>query len=84
MSFYRYISETLRLLNHDASANENCETDRQLLAASYQSVESLYAYCLGVEQKMKASEAKKNEIFVTFNYKVVMDYRQSKLEKKDY
>jgi len=49
MSFYRYISETLRLLNHDASANENCETDRQLLAASYQSVESLYAYCLGVE-----------------------------------
>jgi len=33
---------------------------------------------------MKASEAKKNEIFVNFNYKVVMDYRQSKLEKKDY
>lgn len=33
---------------------------------------------------MKACEMKKYEIVVNFNQKVVMDYRNSKLDKRDY
>lgn len=55
-----------------------------MITAGYQAVESLYAYCMGIEQKLASCEVKKTACFTNFSQKVVMDYRNSKLENKDY
>lgn len=46
-------------------------------------MESLYAYCLGIKEKM-ASAGRRAEVFVGFTHKVHMDYRQSKLDRRGY
>lgn len=55
-----------------------------MIAAGYQAVDSLYAYCMGIQQKLTSCEIKKTSCFANFSQKVVMDYRNSKLENKDY
>lgn len=66
------------------SANEANETEKALLSAGYQAVDSLNAYCAGLREKMLGCEGRKVEVFGGFSGKVVMDYRGSKADRRGY
>jgi hypothetical protein len=54
------------------------------MGAEYEALNSLYTYCSIVGQKMSGYELRKTGVFSSFGQKVVMEYRQSSLNTKDY
>jgi hypothetical protein len=84
LAYCQYLRETLRAANHAVSAQEGEPSHPRVLAAQYQAVDSLYTYLNMVELKFRVFQVSKGNKFSNFNQKVVMDYRMTLFNQKDY
>jgi hypothetical protein len=84
LAYCQYFRETIRAVNHGVAAQEQEPAHPRTAAAQYQAVDSLTTYLSVIEQKFKGFQASKSNRFSNFSRKVVMDYRMTLLDKKDY